>query len=144
MKRKFGVDIIDQMARKYIVRAGSRRWSVHVFYNILDLAAINSWILYRKVTGINISRHDFILQLVNDLCVERTTSAMTQRQESNSEISEQCTTNNKRRQCQVNRNCKKNNRACKNCTVCKKAVCEKCIKYFLKLLFVTNATQFKC
>lgn len=106
----FGVNIIDQMARKYTVRAGSRRWPVHVFYNILDLAPINSWILYRKVTGMNISRHDFIHQLVNELRAEyvknRTTSAETQRHESNFETSESAT-NNKRRQCQVNQNCKK-------------------------------------
>ncbi|GFT90435.1 DDE_Tnp_1_7 domain-containing protein [Trichonephila clavipes] len=32
----------DQMSRKYSVKAGSRRWSVHVLYNILDLAENNS------------------------------------------------------------------------------------------------------
>ena len=46
---KYGVDVLDQMARKYTVKAGSRRWPVHVWYNILDLAAINSWILFRKI-----------------------------------------------------------------------------------------------
>ena len=47
---KFGADIADQMARKYSVKAGSRRWPVHVLYNILDLTGINSWILYLEVT----------------------------------------------------------------------------------------------
>lgn len=48
---KFGVDILDQMARKYSVRAGTRRWPMHVFY-VLDIAVINSWVVYRKITAI--------------------------------------------------------------------------------------------
>ena len=36
-KIKSGVDITDQMARKYSVKAGSRRWPIHVFYNVIDL-----------------------------------------------------------------------------------------------------------
>ena len=39
----------------------------HVFYKVLDLAAINSWILYKEVTGKAISRRDFILQLAEEL-----------------------------------------------------------------------------
>jgi CO dehydrogenase/acetyl-CoA synthase gamma subunit (corrinoid Fe-S protein) len=45
-KTKFGVDVTDQMARKYTVKSASRRWPLQVFFNILDLAGINSWILY--------------------------------------------------------------------------------------------------
>ena len=37
---EYGVDILDQMAKKYSIIAGSRRWPVHIFYNILDLAVI--------------------------------------------------------------------------------------------------------
>ncbi|KAJ8879690.1 hypothetical protein PR048_020298 [Dryococelus australis] len=35
---KFGVDIMNQMARKYSVKSASRHWTVHVFFNVLDLA----------------------------------------------------------------------------------------------------------
>ena len=41
-KTKAGVDVIDQIARKYSVKAASRRWLIHVFYIIIDLALINS------------------------------------------------------------------------------------------------------
>ena len=41
-KMKAGVDVIDQMTRKYFVKAASRRWSIHVFYNVINLALINS------------------------------------------------------------------------------------------------------
>ncbi|KAJ4442327.1 hypothetical protein ANN_03913, partial [Periplaneta americana] len=44
---KCGVDIVDQMARLYAVKYGCRRWPMQVFFNVLDLAAINAWILYR-------------------------------------------------------------------------------------------------
>ena len=44
-KTKYGV---DQMARKYSIKAGSFRWRLQVFFNILDLAEINAWILYKE------------------------------------------------------------------------------------------------
>ena len=56
---KFGADVIDQMARKYIVNAASRRWPVQLFYNILDLAAINVHILYKLVIGSKISQRRY-------------------------------------------------------------------------------------
>ena len=38
---KIGVDVFDQMSRCYSVKAGSRRWPIHV-YNVIDMALINS------------------------------------------------------------------------------------------------------
>nr|XP_003708046.2 PREDICTED: uncharacterized protein LOC100876414 [Megachile rotundata] len=64
---KYGVDILDQIARKYSTKAGSRRWPVHVFYNILDLAAINAWVIYKDVIQVQISRKEFLLQLAEEL-----------------------------------------------------------------------------
>ena len=44
--------------------------------NILDVAPLNSWVIYKKDTGEKISRRDFILDLVESLrtkyVVERT------------------------------------------------------------------------
>lgn len=64
---KYGVDTFHQMAKKYTVKAASRRWPVHIFYNILDMTGINSYIIYKKVTGKRISRLNFLLQLAKDL-----------------------------------------------------------------------------
>ena len=58
-KTKCGVDVTDQMARKYSVKADTRRWPVAVFYNILDLTGINAFVLYKKRTGDRVSRRDF-------------------------------------------------------------------------------------
>ena len=53
---KCGVDILDAMLKMYSCKVGSRRWPSAVFHNALDLALINSWIIFRKVTRINKSR----------------------------------------------------------------------------------------
>jgi len=55
------------MARRYSTRAAARQWPVHVFYNILDLAAIIAGNIYRGVTGEEMSRHAFLRQLVEEL-----------------------------------------------------------------------------
>jgi hypothetical protein len=66
-KTKREVDIVDQMACRYSTRAAARWWPVHVFCNILDLAAINAWIIYRYVTGEKTSRHAFLRQPAEEL-----------------------------------------------------------------------------
>ena len=48
-RTKFGVDVVDQMARKYNVKAGNLEWPLQVFFNILDLAAISVWILCKYI-----------------------------------------------------------------------------------------------
>ena len=37
---KAGVDIIDQMARKYSTKAVTKRWPIQVFCNVIDLALV--------------------------------------------------------------------------------------------------------
>ena len=66
-KTKVGVDIYDQMTRLYTVKAASRRWSVYVFYNVVDMALINSWILYKQVCQSNISRREFMQRVAEEL-----------------------------------------------------------------------------
>lgn len=69
-KTKFGVDMTDQMARKYSTKSKSCRWPIQVFFNILDLAAINAWILYKQTTGETISRQAFLFQLAEELATK--------------------------------------------------------------------------
>ena len=38
-----------------------------VFCNILDLSMINAWIILKKVTGSNMSRRTFMLEVIQDL-----------------------------------------------------------------------------
>ena len=48
-------------------KRGTRRWPVAVIYNILDLACMNAFVLYKEKTGDSISRRDFIFKLVTEL-----------------------------------------------------------------------------
>jgi len=123
----YGVDVVDQMARKYSVKASWRRWPVQVFYNILDLAAINAWILYKETTRISITRRQFILKLANELnkpyAQERAASMRSAARRVLQEADMQVR-GTKRRKCQVAR-CK-GNKTCDTCSVCKKVVCGVC------------------
>ena len=50
---KYSVDVLDQMARKYTTKSASQRWSIQVFFNILGMVAINSWVIYKETTCLN-------------------------------------------------------------------------------------------
>jgi len=67
-RTKVGVDVLDQMSRYFTCKSGTRRWPMAVFFNILDISSINAWILYKEVTGQEISRREFLLQLVMEMC----------------------------------------------------------------------------
>ena len=55
-KTKCAVDVADQMAGQYSVKASTHWWPVAVLYNILDLADIYGVVLYKKGTGDKVSR----------------------------------------------------------------------------------------
>ncbi|XP_056120044.1 piggyBac transposable element-derived protein 3-like [Rhinichthys klamathensis goyatoka] len=126
-KTKVGVDVLDQMARKYSVKAPSRRWPVAVFYNILDLAAINAHILYNKCTNEHVSRRDFITRLASVLRSDHMgskTSQLVVREPGPGQEQQQM---ERRRQCQVRRNCKQN-KTKETCAKCRKVVCGSCTR----------------
>ncbi|KAG8239639.1 hypothetical protein J437_LFUL019304, partial [Ladona fulva] len=66
-RNKVGVDVMDNMCRKYSTRSATRRWPVHVFFNILDLASINSWVLSKEATDCKLSRKEYIQRLVAEM-----------------------------------------------------------------------------
>ena len=112
------------MARKYTVKAGARRWPVQVFYNILDLAGINAWILYKEVTGKSIRRRDFLLQLATELRKPYVMARESTVHAHPRDVSANQTNPSKRRQCQIGQ-CK-NNKTRDSCFHCKKVVCGRC------------------
>ena len=87
------------------VKSGSRRWPIHVFFNVLDLAAINAWVLYKEVTGVTISRREFILQLCEELRSEyiEDRQSKKQRQEplQSTSTRQEATINRKRKKCTI-------------------------------------------
>ena len=56
------------MLRQLSTRSQTRRWPMSVFYNILDMCALNAWIIYKSVNKSSISRRDFQLSLLKELC----------------------------------------------------------------------------
>ena len=65
---KVGVDGLDQMAQYHTCKSATRRWPVTVFFNIIDCACINAFVIYRRVTGHRLSRREFLLQLIKEMC----------------------------------------------------------------------------
>ena len=67
-KSKEGVDVLDQMARYNTSKSFTRRWPVAVFFNILDCACINAYIIYCLTTKLKLSRRQFMHELIKELC----------------------------------------------------------------------------
>lgn len=118
---KFGVDILDQMSRLYTVKFGCRRWPMHVFFNVLDLAGINAWILYRETTGEEVTRRMFLFKLAEEL-----SSAYIQSRKRPVPTSIATVETSKvRKTCQIG-GCKSTNKTKNLCVQCKKFVCGPC------------------
>jgi hypothetical protein len=128
---KVGVDTVDQMTKIYTVKSPTRRWPMQVFYNLLNIAIINSWILYKIVNKSSITRRDFLIKLIDEIkkkFVENkpieligTPKNIRKRVNSNSN---QENVSPKRVACQI-KLCN-NNKASDCCSKCKKAVCGNC------------------
>jgi hypothetical protein len=55
------------MRRLYSTNAASRRWTMHVFYNILHISVIKAWIPFRNIHNSTMSSRDFLLKLAEEL-----------------------------------------------------------------------------
>lgn len=122
---KYGVDVIDQMAKHFTCKFKCRRWPVQTFCNVLDLSAINAYTLFVSVSGSKISRRTFMLQLISELiCLDQPietieTGSMSARiPDIHVHVGPQV-----RRQCQIGR-CQ--NKTGYKCTSCLKFTCGKC------------------
>jgi hypothetical protein len=121
-ENKCGVDLMDSMCRQMSTKAGCRRWPLAVFFNILDIAGINAWIIFRMATGSKISRREFLLQLSleltkQDAAMEINNAPLQPGQGQRLPI---------RVNCQVKANCNRN-RTATVCTNCKRPVCGQCL-----------------
>jgi len=41
-KTKAGVDVLDKLVRAYSCKRSTRRWTVSLFFNVIDIAALNA------------------------------------------------------------------------------------------------------
>jgi len=65
---KRGVDVVDELKGEYSVSRNRHRWPLTVFFSLLNIAGINSQIIYKSNTDIVIPRRTFLKQLGKDLC----------------------------------------------------------------------------
>ena len=69
---KSGVDIVDKMVKTYSTKRMSRRWPLTLFYNMVDVSALNAFIVWQELNGKNSrvtvkQRRAFLLQLSSEL-----------------------------------------------------------------------------
>ena len=70
-KTKIGVDLVDQMVGTYTCRRQTGRWPLKLFFNLLDVAALNAYTIYRQVhpdqQSTGGSRRRFLINLADSL-----------------------------------------------------------------------------
>jgi len=117
--------MLDSMCRQMSTKAGCRRWPFAVFWNILDIADINAWILFKKTTNAQISRRQFLRQLSAEL---RETSTSSESTPAPALTSSSSTTIQlgKKVNCRVKAVCKRN-RTSTLCSSCKRPICGQCM-----------------
>ncbi|ROI42805.1 hypothetical protein DPX16_7082 [Anabarilius grahami] len=121
---KFGVDVMDQMVREYTVRTGTRRWPVAVFYNMIDMAALNAHVLYQACTGRQERRVDFLVEHARELANSHM-CAKKARKEQLLRTQPSTPSPGKRAMCQVKHQCK-NNHSTVRCVHCYRYTCGNC------------------
>ena len=125
-QNKVTVNIVDQMVRMYSTRCATRRWPVGVWCNVLDLAAQNSRIIYKKSTEKKICRKQFILELVEELRSQHTQARNPMHAPLPTVFeNNQGSLTNKRKKCHGK---KCTNATLATCKVCSKRTCGKCAK----------------
>jgi len=72
------VDMLDQMYARYTVQRATRRWTVAVFYGMINIAAVNALVIYannmpKDQPGKKIKRKYFLLGITHDLVTQSVT-----------------------------------------------------------------------
>ena len=61
------MDSVDQMTRNFSVQAPTRRWPIQVWSNMINIAIINAWVLFKIVNKSKINRRKFIINLIEEI-----------------------------------------------------------------------------
>jgi hypothetical protein len=71
-KTKGAVDMLDQMFARYTVQQETRRWTMAIFYGMINIAVVNALVIYahnmrKDQPEKKIKRKDFLLRIAHDL-----------------------------------------------------------------------------
>ena len=72
-KTKVDVDTLDKMVRSYFTKRVARKWPLVLFYNTVDICAINAFVIWQGLNYENGSmrmkqRRKFLVSLEKELC----------------------------------------------------------------------------
>lgn len=65
---KAAVDIGDKMTKEYTVKRASRRWTLTLFLNLVDICLLNAYVVHNLSSGVKGVRREMHLQLGEELC----------------------------------------------------------------------------
>lgn len=64
-----GVDAMDSYIGRYKIKIRTKKWYMRLFNHVVDMALVNSWLLYRRTTAKNaMSQADFCFEIAECLC----------------------------------------------------------------------------
>ncbi|KRK02377.1 uncharacterized protein Dyak_GE28296, isoform B [Drosophila yakuba] len=63
-----GVDLLDYLLGLYRIQLRSRNWYKNIFFHMIDMCVVNSWILYRRKSDQYMPLFDFKLYITQHLC----------------------------------------------------------------------------
>ena len=72
LQNKNGVDTVDRMVRSYSTKCMTRRWLLVLFYSMVDVSAINAFIIWQEINHKNVNfcmkqRRKFLISLGKEL-----------------------------------------------------------------------------
>lgn len=63
-RTKFGVDLVDQLCTQYDMSRNSRRWPLTVFFDLLNISAVNAYGIYKlNNVSTKITRRNFLQEV---------------------------------------------------------------------------------
>ena len=67
---KVGVDIMDQMVNNFTTRRATKRWTLALFENFLDISALNSFVIWMQLNPNFAEKRDKRVALLRELISE--------------------------------------------------------------------------
>lgn len=64
-----GVNLLDSMLGYYRIQIRSKKWYMKIFFHLLDLAYVNSWLLWRRNNPDYMPLVDFKVAVGDALCI---------------------------------------------------------------------------